>query len=135
MQMDTSTTSGFFHSLVTRRLGLIVGCALGIFVFIVLISVLGWMKVKKRRIELAKRQQMPQEFVSYHSYSISQTDEQGNCNNNSANSHHQNHIVKDTSKEALVSNLANCQHHHMHNSHGHPNYISGTIIGTTTIPM
>lgn len=131
MHMDTSTTTGFFHSLVTRRLGLIVGCALGIFVFIVLISVLGWLKVKKRRIEQAKRQQMPQEFVSYHSYSLSQ-DEQAHCNNNAS---HQNHIVKDSSKEALVSNLANCQHHHMHNSHGHPNFITGSVMGTTTIPM
>lgn len=136
MAMDPSTTAGFFHALLTRRLGLIVGCALGIFVFIVLISVLGWLKIKKRRIEQAKRQQMPQEFVSYHSYTISQ-DEQAHCNNNSStqNSHHQNHIVKDTSKDSLLNNLANCQHHHMHNSHGHPNYISGTVMGTTTIPM
>jgi hypothetical protein len=134
MEMDQSRNGGFFHSLLTRRLGLIVGCALGILVFIVLVSVLGWLKIKKRRIELAKRQQMPQEFVSYHSYSISQ-DEQTLHNNNSTNVHHQNHIVKDSSKEALVNNLANCQHHHMHNSHGHPNYISGSVIGTTTIPM
>lgn len=135
MEMDPSRNGGFFHSLLTRRLGLIVGCTLGIFVFIVLVSVLGWLKIKKRRIELAKRQQMPQEFVSYHSYSISQ-DEQTLHNNNATNVHHQNnHIVKDSSKEALVNNLANCQHHHMHNSHGHPNYISGSVIGTTTIPM
>jgi hypothetical protein len=122
MHMDPSTTGGFFRSLLTRRLGLIVGCALGILVFIVLISVLGWLKVKKRRIEQAKRQTMPQEFVSYHSYS---TDEQNGQNA------HQNHIIKDSSKDSLVNNLANCQHHHMHNSHGgggHPNYISGTVI-------
>lgn len=132
MEMDPSRQGGFFHSLLTRRLGLIVGCALGIFVFIVLVSVLGWMKIKKRRIEQAKRQQMPQEFVSYHSYTISQ-DEQALCNNNAANLHHQNHILKDSSKEALV----NCQHHHMHSSHGHPNYISGSVMGTTltTVPM
>lgn len=122
MHMDTSTTSGFFHSLLTRRLGLIVGCALGILVFIVLISVLGWLKVKKRRMEQAKRQQMPQEFVSYHSYSLSQDEQSQNAHNN------QNHIIKDSSKDSLVNNLANCQHHHMHNSHGHPNYISGTVI-------
>lgn len=135
MEMDPSRNNGFFHSLLTRRLGLIVGCALGILVFIVLVSVLGWLKIKKRRIEQAKRQQMPQEFVSYHSYSISQ-DEQALCNNNATNVHHQNHIGKDSSKEALVNNLANCQHHHMHSTHGHPNYISGSIMGTTTvIPM
>jgi hypothetical protein len=131
MEMNPSSRTGFFHSLLTRRLGLIVGCALGIFVFIVLISVLGWLKIKKRRIEQAKRQQMPQEFVSYHSYSLSQ-EEQAHCNNNASL---QNHLGKDSSKEALVSNLANCQHHHMHNSHGHPNYISGSVMGTTTIPM
>lgn len=130
MEMDLSRNNGFFHSLLTRRLGLIVGCALGILVFIVLVSVLGWLKIKKRRIEQAKRQQMPQEFVSYHSYSISQ-DEQALCNNNAANLHHQNHIGKDSSKEALM----NCQHHHMHNSHGHPNFISGSVMGTTTLPM
>lgn len=135
MEMDPSRNNGFFHTLLTRRLGLIVGCALGIVVFIVLVSVLGWLKIKKRRIEQAKRQQMPQEFVSYHSYTISQQDEQALCNNNATNVHHQNHILKDSSKEALVNSLANCQHHHMHSTHGHPNYISGSIMGTTTIPM
>lgn len=131
MHMDTSTTSGFFHSLLTRRLGLIVGCALGIFVFIILIAVLGWMKIKKRRIEQAKRQEMPQEFISYHSYTLS-TDDPSHCNNNSSqNAHHQNHIIKDSSKDSLVNNLANCQHHHMHN-----NSHLFTIMGqTTTIPM
>lgn len=51
---------GLIHSLLTRRLGLIVGCVLGIFVFIVLISVLGCMKLKRKRIENAKRQQQQQ---------------------------------------------------------------------------
>lgn len=141
MEMDSLSSAGFFHSLVTRRLGLIVGCCLGIFVFIVLIAVLGWLKVKKRRIEQAKRQQMPQDFMSmsYRSYSMVQ-DEQNrdpnHYNNNSQHAQHPNHISKDISKESL-NNLANCQHHHMHNSHGHPNYISGTVMGTTTttIPM
>lgn len=136
MEMDSLSSNGFFHSLVTRRLGLIVGCCLGIFVFIVLIAVLGWLKVKKRRIEQAKRQQMPQEFLSYRSYSISQ-DEQNrdpnHYNNNAQLAHHPNQI-KESSKENLI-NMANCQHHHMHNSHGHPNYISGTVMGTTAIPM
>lgn len=138
MEMDSLSSNGFFHSLVTRRLGLIVGCCLGILVFIVLIAVLGWLKIKKRRIEQAKRQQMPQEFLSYRSYSISQ-DEQNrdpnHYNNNAPMPHHPNHPMKDITKENL-NNMANCQHHHMHNSHGHPNYISGAVMGTTTtVPM
>lgn len=51
---------GLIHSLLTRRLGLIVGCVLGIFVFIVLIAVLGCMKLKRKRGENAKRQQQEQ---------------------------------------------------------------------------
>jgi hypothetical protein len=72
MEMNSLSSNGFLHSLVTRRLGLIVGCCLGILVFIVLILVLGWLKIKKRRIEHVKQQQMPQEFQSYRSYSIAQ---------------------------------------------------------------
>lgn len=56
---------GFIHSILTRRLGLIVGCCLGIFVFIVLISVLGWLKLKKQRIENAKRQQQQMQQQSH----------------------------------------------------------------------
>lgn len=133
MEMDSLSSNGFFHSLVTRRLGLIVGCCLGIFVFIVLIAVLGWMKIKKRRIEQAKRQQMPQEFLSYRSYEQEEGRDPNHYNNNAPLAHHPSQI-KDITKENL-NNMANCQHHHMHNSHGHPNYISGTIMGTTTIPM
>lgn len=134
MEMDSLSSNGFFHSLVTRRLGLIVGCCLGIFVFIILISVLGWLKIKKRRIEQAKRQQMPQDFTSYRSYSVAQDDgnrDLNHFNNNTPFGNHPHHQIKDISKENL-NNMANCQHHHMHNSHGHPNYISGTVMGTTT---
>ncbi|XP_031636562.1 protein artichoke [Contarinia nasturtii] len=49
------TDGGLLHSLLTRRLGLIVGCCLGIFVFIIIVSILGWLKLKKRRLENAKR--------------------------------------------------------------------------------
>lgn len=134
MEMDSLSSNGFFHALVTRRLGLIVGCCLGILVFIVLIAVLGWLKIKKRRIEQAKRQQMPQEFLSYRSYEQEEGRDPNHYNNNAPLAHHPNQI-KDIAKENL-NNMANCQHHHMHNSqHGHPNYISGTIMGTTTIPM
>jgi hypothetical protein len=135
MEMDSLSSNGFLHSLVTRRLGLIVGCCLGILVFIVLISVLSWLKVKKRRIEQAKRQQMPQEFLSYRSYSISQDEQNRDPNHYNNNAQLPHHPTKETTKENL-NNMANCQHHHMHNSHGHPNYISGAVMGTTTtIPM
>lgn len=134
MEMDSLSSNGFFHSLVTRRLGLIVGCCLGIFVFIVLIAVLGWLKIKKRRIEQAKRQQMPQEFLSYRSYSISADEQNRDPNHFNNNAPPPHHPMKDITKESL-NNMANCQHHHMHNSHGHPNYISGTVMGTTTVPM
>lgn len=136
MEMDSLSSNGFFHSLVTRRLGLIVGCCLGILVFIVLIAVLGWLKIKKRRIEQAKRQQMPQEFLSYRSYTVAQDEQHrdpNHYNNNAPLAHHPSQM-KDISKENL-NNMANCQHHHMHNSHGHPTYISGAVMGTTTIPM
>lgn len=140
-EMDSLSSSGFLHALLTRRLGLIVGCCLGILVFIVLISVLGWLKLKKRRLEQAKRQQMPQEFMtlSYRSYSISQEEqnrESNHCNNNTPPVHHANHQSKSSSKESIIErdSIANCQHHHMHNSHGHPNYISGAVMGTITIP-
>lgn len=132
MESDSLSSGGFLHSLLTRRLGLIVGCCLGIIVFIVLISVLGWLKLKKQRIERAKRQQpMPPDFLSYRSYSISndeQTRDPNHCNNNTPVV---NHIQKELPKDN--SNMASCQHHHMHNSHGHPNFISGTVLGTTTI--
>lgn len=66
-------THGFIHSILTRRLGLIVGCCLGIIVFIVLISVLGWLKIKKQRHDnTTKRQQppVPPEYISYRHFSI-----------------------------------------------------------------
>lgn len=64
-------TNGFIHSILTRRLGLIVGCCLGIIVFIVMISVLSYVKLKKQRIENAKRQaNMPPDYMSYRHFSI-----------------------------------------------------------------
>lgn len=78
--------TGIIQSILTRRLGLIVGCCLGIIVFIVLISVLGWLKVKKQRhladpkrqqqIQMQQQQQqnfqlqMPPEYMSYRHFSI-----------------------------------------------------------------
>ncbi|XP_012157480.1 uncharacterized protein LOC101458689 [Ceratitis capitata] len=64
-------SNSFLHSILTRRLGLIVGCCLGIIVFIVMISVLSYVKLKKQRIENAKRQAaMPPEYISYRHFSI-----------------------------------------------------------------
>ncbi|XP_013109794.2 uncharacterized protein LOC106088689 [Stomoxys calcitrans] len=64
-------TNGFIHSILTRRLGLIVGCCLGIIVFIVMISVLSYVKLKKQRIENAKRQAaLPPDYMSYRHFSI-----------------------------------------------------------------
>lgn len=64
-------SNGFIHSILTRRLGLIVGCCLGIIVFIVMISVLSYVKLKKQRIENAKRQAtMPPDYMSYRHFSI-----------------------------------------------------------------
>uniref|UniRef100_A0A1B0D2X1 Uncharacterized protein n=1 Tax=Phlebotomus papatasi TaxID=29031 RepID=A0A1B0D2X1_PHLPP len=74
LMMDDNGVAGqsFIHSILTRRLGLIVGCVLGIIVFIVLISVLGWLKLKKQRIiEANKRlQPMQPEFITYRHFSI-----------------------------------------------------------------
>lgn len=92
------SSHGIIHSLLTRRLGLIVGCCMGIIVFIVLISVLGYLKLKKRRMENSKRQQlpMPPEYISYRHFSIPQEEmNRDGCN--------------------------------------HPSFISGTVMGTTTV--
>lgn len=54
-----------FASVLTRRLGLIVGSCMGFVVFIIMVSVLGYMKIKKQR-EVAKRDQpLPPEYISY----------------------------------------------------------------------
>lgn len=112
------SSRGIIHSFLTRRLGLIVGCCMGIIVFIVLISVLGWLKLKKRRIENAKRQQVPglngcgggggggggsaapPEYISYRHFSIP---------------HDESAAIRD----------GTCNHQ--------PAFISGTVMGTTTI--
>ncbi|XP_011498192.1 PREDICTED: chaoptin-like [Ceratosolen solmsi marchali] len=59
------------NSILTRRLGLIIGCCMGFIVFIVLITILGYLKVKKQR-EAAKRDQqvMPPEYISYRHFSV-----------------------------------------------------------------
>ncbi|KAL1132683.1 hypothetical protein AAG570_010635 [Ranatra chinensis] len=62
-------------SLITRRLGLIVGCCLGFLVFVILVAVLSYMKVKKQR-QLAKREQPQptQDYLSYRHFSLQSAD-------------------------------------------------------------
>lgn len=59
------------QSILTRRLGLIVGCCMGIIVFIILVSVLGYLKVKKQRNAIKRnRPAIPPEYISYRHFSI-----------------------------------------------------------------
>lgn len=58
------------QSILTRRLGLIIGCCMGFVVFIVLVSVLGYLKVKKQRAAVKRDQPIPPEYISYRHFSI-----------------------------------------------------------------
>ncbi|XP_058063169.1 toll-like receptor 6 [Anopheles bellator] len=115
-EVDGMSSESIIHSILTRRLGLIVGCCLGIVVFIVLVSVLGWLKIKKQRLEAAKRQQQPHqpEFISYRHFSIP-NDEHG-----------RDGIARDGG--ASMSSAATF----LQTPDGHPAFISGTVLGTTT---
>ncbi|XP_063994590.1 protein artichoke [Diachasmimorpha longicaudata] len=64
-------------SILTRRLGLIVGSCMGFVVFIVLVSVLGYMKMKKQRAAMKREQPLapnPPEFMTYRHYSLQSGD-------------------------------------------------------------
>lgn len=61
-------------SILTRRLGLIVGSCMGFVVFIVLVSVLGYLKLKKQRASSKRDQPLPQEYISYRHFSIQSGD-------------------------------------------------------------
>ncbi|XP_055526393.1 protein artichoke [Wyeomyia smithii] len=121
-EVDGMSSQGIIHSILTRRLGLIVGCCLGIIVFIVLVSVLGYLKIKKQRLEAAKRQQQPMapEFISYRHFSIPNDEHgrdgvagAGGTNTFLHNNHHQNQQPPP-------------------GGDGHPSFISGAVLGTTT---
>lgn len=58
------------QSILTRRLGLIIGCCMGFVVFIVLVSILGYLKVKKQRAAAKREQPVPPEYISYRHFSI-----------------------------------------------------------------
>lgn len=66
-------SSGSGGSILTRRLGLIVGSCMGFIVFVVLVSALGYLKLKKQR-QAAKRDAaaapLPHEYLSYRHFSI-----------------------------------------------------------------
>lgn len=66
--VDQSLPEG--GSILTRRLGLIVGSCMGFVVFIALVSVLGYLKLKKQRASNKRDQPMPQEYISYRHFSI-----------------------------------------------------------------
>lgn len=61
-------------SILTRRLGLIVGSCLGCVVFVVLVSVLGYMKVRKQRADTKREQPLPPEYLSYRHFSLHAAD-------------------------------------------------------------
>ncbi|KAF4513916.1 UNVERIFIED_CONTAM: hypothetical protein B566_EDAN017739 [Ephemera danica] len=63
-------------SLLTRRLGLIVGSTMGCIVFIVLVGCLSYLKLKKRRNVKTEEAALPQEYISYRHFSF-QSGEQG----------------------------------------------------------
>uniref|UniRef100_A0A182N0Q5 Fibronectin type-III domain-containing protein n=1 Tax=Anopheles dirus TaxID=7168 RepID=A0A182N0Q5_9DIPT len=115
-EADGMSGRSIIHSILTRRLGLIVGCCLGIVVFIVLISVLGWLKIKKQRLEAAKRQQQPHqpEFISYRHFSIP-NDEHGR-----------------DGVAGVVAGGGGAGGGGVALLDGHPSFISGAVLGTTT---
>ncbi|KAF7407861.1 chaoptin-like isoform X1 [Vespula maculifrons] len=73
----TMNDRGGLASILTRRLGLIVGSCMGFVVFIVLISVLGYMKMKKQRAAIKRDQPIasnPPEYMSYRHFSLQSGD-------------------------------------------------------------
>ncbi|XP_076231109.1 uncharacterized protein LOC143177181 [Calliopsis andreniformis] len=84
---------GSVSSFLTRRLGLIVGCCMGFVVFLLLVSVLGYLKVKKQRETVKREQPIPPEYISYRHFSI-QSGEAG-------------HAVRQASQESHNSNYIN----------------------------
>lgn len=72
---------GSLASILTRRLGLIVGSCMGFVVFVVLISVLGYMKMKKQRAAAKREQPLapnPPEYMTYRHFSLQSGDRPDN---------------------------------------------------------
>lgn len=127
------TDEGLFHALLTRRLGLIVGCCLGILVFIVIISVLGWLKLKKRRTENAKRSEQP--IQTQQNYQHLQHPELNQTQLIPPPPDYNNTTYRQfTCIPVEAANVAGVYDGGQHLVHPvAPNCISGTVIGTTTI--
>lgn len=127
------TDGGLLHSLLTRRLGLIVGCCLGIIVFIIIVSILGWLKLKKRRLENAKRreQELSQaEQLNYQHLNhpeLNQTQLLPPPPDYNNTSYRQFTTLPFSDCDVRDT----CNQHLMHPTP--PNCISGTVIGTTNI--
>lgn len=69
--LDSRISDRSVASILTRRLGLIIGCGLGVVVFIVLVTVLGYLKIKKHHPGDDKRNEaIPPEYLSYRHFSI-----------------------------------------------------------------
>lgn len=65
-------------SLLTRRLGLIVGSTMGCIVFVILVGCLSYLKLKKRRHVKTEEEAMPQEYISYRHFSFQSGEPQQN---------------------------------------------------------
>lgn len=57
-------------SILTRRLGLIIGSCMGFVVFVILVIILIYMKVKKQRKNAKHEQPLPPEYLSYRHFSL-----------------------------------------------------------------
>ncbi|XP_076294700.1 uncharacterized protein LOC143215946 isoform X2 [Lasioglossum baleicum] len=78
----TLSDRGGLTTILTRRLGLIVGSCMGFVVFVVLISVLGYMKMKKQRSTEKRDQPLssnPQAYMSYRHFSLQSGDRADNA--------------------------------------------------------
>lgn len=78
----TVSDRGSLANILTRRLGLIVGSCMGFVVFVVLISVLGYMKMKKQRATIKRDQPLssnPPEYMSYRHFSLQSGDRAENA--------------------------------------------------------
>lgn len=133
------TDQGFFETLLNRRLGLIVGCCLGIFVFFIIVSILGWLKLKKRRQEIAKRAEQQPSQLNYQHLNHPHMNQMhthpppdyNTAYRQMASSYEDEDYPQTT--VPMQTALPNIQQQHSCHSHTHPNCISGVVVGTTTI--
>ncbi|XP_055844308.1 protein artichoke [Episyrphus balteatus] len=145
------SSNGIIHSILTRRLGLIVGCCLGIIVFIVMISVLSYIKLKKQRLEGSKRQQaLPPEYITYRHFSI--PNEELNRNVISSvpggiSAHISGTSLSTTTATTPITStglmvqppilngndLSHLHHNHNHNHNNHSGYVAGVVLGANNL--